>query len=225
MFARGGDVMTHLSWSAPVQSGLLGLAVVLYWFISLAAIMVIFMVYISSSVVTNFVVAFGPLFIACYFFPFTRKFFDGWLSCVVAGMLTQIFAVGWLALFITSLQGMMQTMTDGITASAGPAVNDVATQVFMLILAGFLVSIFSAMTTISALLAIRISGGVHASLANITAPARDLSPSYNHGNSPSSDGYGAAGSGSPNPSGEPTGLAPSGSSRAYAFQRSVGSAP
>jgi type IV secretion system protein VirB6 len=223
MFAQGLQVMKQLSWSAPVQSGLLGLAVIAYWFISLAAIFVIFLEFISSAIVTNFVTAFGPLFIALYFFPTTRMFFDGWLRCVVAGMLTQIFTVGWLAMFVTSLQGMMATMQTGITAAAGSSVDDVATQIFTLILAGFLVAIFATMTTISTLMAIRISGGFHAPLGNVTAPAPNSGHTTNHSqqyqtllSGGSGGDGGGAGSGT-----NPGGLPP----RNYAFQRNVGAAP
>jgi len=218
MFAAGLKVIKNLSWTAPVQSGLLGLTVIAYWLISLAAIVIIFLAYISSAVVTGFLVAFGPLFIACYFFPFARKFFEGWLSCVVAGMLTQIFTVGWLVIFINSLQGMMQTMQNGITAAAGDSVDDVATQIFTLILAGFLVSIFSTMTGISALMAIRISGGFHAQLRSGFGFSRG-EQAQNSTPAPltASGGGSIASGGSPGPTGTP--------SRQHAFQRTVGSAP
>src|SRR5271166_1111278 len=179
MFAAGLKVIKNLSWTAPVQSGLLGLTVIAYWLISLAAIVIIFLAYISSAVVTGFLVAFGPLFIACYFFPFARKFFEGWLSCVVAGMLTQIFTLG---------------------------------------LAGFLVSIFSTMTGISALMAIRISGGFHAQLRSGFGFSRG-EQAQNSTPAPltASGGGSIASGGSPGPTGTP--------SRQHAFQRTVGSAP
>ena len=220
MFAAGLTVMKHLTWTAPVKSGLLGLAVVAYWLISAASIFVIFLAFISSAIISGFVISFGPLFIACYFFPFTRMFFDGWLRCVVAGMLTQIFTVGWLVMFVTSLQGMMQTMQNDIAANAGDSVEDVSTAIFTLILAGFLVWTFSAMTGISALMAIRISGGAHARL-RLGLPgsraAEQANAAAQQQQQTAWGGGSTASGGSPGPTGTPP--------RQHAFQRSVGSAP
>jgi type IV secretory pathway VirB6-like protein len=225
MFAAGGVVFNQVAWSAP-KTWLLGMAVLGYWAISLGGILVIFMAYLVSNVVTNFVAAFGPLFIAMYFFPFTRKFFDGWLSCVVAGMLSQIFTIGWLVMFISSLGGMMTTMAASAAGTGDGVANDIATQIFMIILAGCLVSIFSMMTAFSGYLAIRISQGAHAHIKGIAMPAwatgRGISEIVQHqhhhtrgdggsGASPDNASNGGGGGTSPN--------------RQYAFNRSVGPAP
>jgi len=53
MFAAGLAVLKNLSWTSPVKSGLLGLAVIGYWFVSLGAIAVIFIAFMSSAVVTT----------------------------------------------------------------------------------------------------------------------------------------------------------------------------
>jgi type IV secretory pathway VirB6-like protein len=173
-------------------------------------------------VVTNFVVAFGPLFIALFFFPAARMFFDGWLRCVVGCVLTNIFTIAWLVLFATILTGMLAKMTAASVAGGGA--DDIVTQVVTMLLAAALVSFFAAMTTFSMVLAVRISGGVsmqlrasYPSAGGATAP----SPSYGSGHSHSGGGQGSA---APSHAGGPNAPGSVDQQREYAFNRSIGSA-
>jgi type IV secretory pathway VirB6-like protein len=221
LFAVGATVFQGLPWYSP-KAWILGFSILGYWALSGIALTVIYFVYLVSIVATNFVVAFGPLFIAMYFFPMTRLFFDGWLRCVVAGILMQIFTIGWLALFLTTLTALLATITTA--AHGGSGVNDIASQILALILAAALVSIFSTMTAFSALLAIRISSGAHAELAKLQAPAwMGGGEAYQllAAEPPTRSGHTSVVTGT---GGDPFG-ASSAPPRQYAFNRTVGAAP
>ena len=221
MFDRGGTVLNGLSWYSP-KAWVLGMSVIGYWGISLGGTIAIFVIYLLSAIETNFVLSFGPLFVCLFFFPMTRRFFDGWISCVVGGLLVQIFTVGWLALFILSLSGMMATIDQAAQGNGG--VNDIASQLMTLILAGSLVAIFSAMTTVSAFVAVRISGGIYTGLAEMVPVRFSGNSPAPRPASPSAGGLGLAGvnAGGSGPSGPPDGADPN---REYAFNRHVGAAP
>lgn len=231
VFAFGGQFFEHVGWTSPKSWILAGLTP-LYWGFALGGIFIIFIVFLASSVVTNFFLSFGPLFIGLYFFPFTRKFFEGWVAVVAAGMLTQIFTIGWLEVFVASLGNMMTTIQNQQTGNLS---NDVATDVLTLILSGLLITIFSAMTSLSAYAAMRISGGIYAQIARTPDLTLELPP---HAPAPVGNTQQAAlpppggnGSGLPSGNGGGAGGGTLGSggpstpqSRSYAFNHSVGSA-
>jgi type IV secretory pathway VirB6-like protein len=88
-------------------------------------IAVIFAIWFVSTISLNFVVAFGPLFIAAAFFPYTRRFFDGWVAAVVAAMLTQIFVVALLGLFLGIQSNALTTTAAAFNAGAADPGNSV----------------------------------------------------------------------------------------------------
>ena len=120
-FAIGLAVFKNLPFN-PLKSVTLGICVAIYWFVSYWAIVIMFSVYLVSYVLGAFVMAFGPLFIPLYFFPFTRKYFEGWLSTVLCTLLVQVFTAALAAMFIFVI-GMILTL-----ASTGLAGNQLATR-------------------------------------------------------------------------------------------------
>lgn len=228
VFAYGAVVFNHVGTFDP-KSWVLALIIPLYWIFSLLGIFIIFVVFLAGSIVTNFVVSFGPLFIPLYFFTFTRRFFDGWVSVVVGGILTQIFTVGWLAMFVSSLGAMLNQVQTAAGGTANGAIEDIATQIIVLILAWLLIDIFSAMTSISVYVAIRISGGVNSTLGSFPSAWTFNQPqmtSVGNTQAPGSAGHGGGGLFGPSPGTAPApNGAPALANGNYAFNRNVGSAP
>jgi type IV secretory pathway VirB6-like protein len=210
-FAVGALVLKDIPWYSP-KAWILGIVVALYWLLVAGATVVIFAVYLLSKIGTEFVIAFGPLFVAMYFFPQARKFFDGWLRCCIAGVLTQIFTIAWLALFVATLVAMLTSI-----AANGPSASttdNIVMKIMTLVLAAGLVSIFSTMTVFSAYLAIRIAGGAHIALPSFHASHSTHAPTHHQSNNlPPS-----AASGHANDAGKPA--PPEGGNRQYAFNRS-----
>jgi type IV secretory pathway VirB6-like protein len=218
-FAVGALVLKGIPWYSP-KAVILGAIVAIYWLLVAAATIVIFVVFLLSSIGTEFLIAFGPLFIALYFFPMSRKFFDGWLRCVVAGVLTQIFTIAWLAMFVATLIAMMTSIaSSGATEGDG---DNIIMKVMTLVLAAGLVNIFATMTAFSAYVAIRIAGGAHIALPRFPAPHAPLStPTQSSGNRSSGSGGGGSGGGNAGGGAERNQPpSPTPTNRQYAFNRS-----
>ncbi len=80
----------------------------------------------------SFIIAFGPLFIAGAFFPYTRRFFDGWVQSLVAAMLTQIFVLALLQLFVAVQSNVLTAAANahghcGRRGNSVPGVRDLCT--------------------------------------------------------------------------------------------------
>jgi hypothetical protein len=157
-------------------------------------------------------IAFGPLFIACYFFPFTRRYFDGWLSVVVASILTQIFVVGLLSMFLNVMTQVIRNaaVATGTVAAGQLGSGSTAGQALLLLVATVVCTSFTGLTGFLAYVAAKIAGsGFHSEW-------RDPLPM------PSPE---------PNPSPQPAPASPVPPSAAadvprdYPFQRHVGGAP
>lgn len=222
-FAVGLQVFKILSWSP--KTWIIGISVPLYWILSAFACLSIFFVWMMSVVVTNFVVAFGPIFVACYFFPLTRPFFDGWFRCVVGGMLTQLFTLGWLAIFLGNLNMLLAKINTAAQPMGGSGVDDIATELLGMVEAAAMVWIFSAMVALSAYMALRISNGAHSQIARMPSPnwaGRTDSPGHTThlNNSIANQGDNGSSPASSGQAGQP-GAHPD---RQYAFQRNVGGA-
>lgn len=230
-FAIGLAVFKNLPIN-PLKSVPLGFCVVVYWFVSYWAVVIMYSVYLVSYVLGTFVMAFGPLFIPLYFFPFTRRFFDGWLSCVLATLLVQVFTAALAAMFVFVI-GMILTLAstglgDGALAAANGGV--VIGELMMLVATALFCCIFSILSGVLVYVAVRITGGAHAELGKLGAPS--WMPSFGGGGNnppppggqqqiagPAGSGHGGAGGSIPHGPGT-AGLPP----RDYAFNRNV-SAP
>jgi hypothetical protein len=178
--------------------------------------------------------AWGPVFISLYFFPFTRIFFDGWLSCVLATVLVQVFTAALAAMFVFVIGLIMNLAATGLADSQLGAANGgiVIGELMMLIATALFCCIFAILAGVLVYVAVRITGGAHAELGRLQAPS--WMPSFGGGdNNPPPPGqpqaqiagphHGGAGGGVP--PGPGTAGYPASPTRDYAFQRSVGSAP
>jgi type IV secretion system protein VirB6 len=221
MIAVGGVAMKHVPWYEIVRGIGTFLICDAFIFASLIMIFVMFMVFMLSSIMLGFVAAFGPLFVACYLFPMSRRFFDGWLGTVVTAMVMQVFVVGittLLSLVVTSIiSPMMATMKSGDAAPGG----DLFTQLVAVITLLVTVAVFLFLTIYLARLAMSIGGGAHAQFAKL--PGRR--PPGGGGSSGAGSGGGAGGGGGGAAAGAGVAAAGVGAAqRAYAFTRTVGGA-
>jgi hypothetical protein len=223
-FSVGLAVFKNLPWYS-WKTIPLGLLVVAYWFLAFVAIVIMFSVYLVSYVATDFLIGIGPIFMALFFFPFTRQWFDGWLRNLMAGVLVQIFTVSLGAMFVAVIGVVLGQAATGLAGSQLGQVNGgvVIGEMMTLVVTALACLIFAILSGVLVIVAANIAGGIHAELGIIRAPtwpgsgrdAAPAAPATNPGNPSASSGTGT-------PSG-PTGSgAPS---REYAFNRSVGSAP
>jgi hypothetical protein len=185
----------------------------------------VFVLYLCSYILTKYVVAYGPIFIAMYFFEATYPFFDGWFRAVAAGMLTQAFLVGDLSLMVNVLTGLLHTVGAQINPTAAFAANgDVGFLIWDLMGSLGLLVLFGAIGLLSVRLAMAISGGAHAQLVRLPRPGSGRIPASASPPSGGSDGGGGSvGSG---PSAGPGGSASP--PRAHAFETATpmsGAAP
>jgi type IV secretory pathway VirB6-like protein len=114
--------------------------------------------YTASTVILIFFIKIGPLFLALFAFPQTRRFGNGWVTAVVSAALTQIFTVALLALLIGAEQ---QTINQMVTKSATGADPNVINELISLMLGGFLFWVIWELMKQAESFASGIAGGVH----------------------------------------------------------------
>jgi TrbL/VirB6 plasmid conjugal transfer protein len=214
VLAMGIVVMKHVPKYSFIQGILLGLFVDVYAIVGMLAVGWLFLIYLVSSVFLGFLIAFGPVFVACYFFPFTRKFCDGWVRTVVAALVTQIFVAGLMSIFVLVITQFITQLSANMSGGGGGATGgDIMNEVvnLLVMLAVFVMFVFLGFYL--SRLAQSISGGAHAAFARV--------PSLRN---PFRGGDKGGGGGGGNRGGGGSGQAGSGSQapRQYAFNKSVG---
>lgn len=216
LFALGGPILKNISFYAP-KTWINLLILAGYFFVSSLAVVVMFVEYLATYCIQQVLIAFGPLFIACLCFPFTRRYFDGWLSVVVTTLLTQIFVVGLLAMFID----VMTAVVSGVAVATGAAAagtlgsGNMAVQAMILLVAGATSTSFGCLTVFLTYTAAKIGGsGFH---TEFRKPAIMPSPAPPSPPAPiAAAGAGASQAQLP---------APANAVRDYPFNRHVGGAP
>jgi type IV secretion system protein VirB6 len=225
-FALGLKVIKIMPWFS-LKTIPLSIVVVLYWFATSAAIALMFAGFLIANISMSFIIAFGPIFIALAFFPYTRRFFDGWVAAVVGAMLTQIFALALLALFTLTMDNLLQPLLAALT---GAAADDgiIGTAMINLCEGVAIAAIFTLLIGFALWLAVNIAGtvGVQMPRVPISAFSRGGAGGSSAGSAGAAGAPGSAGpGGGSGPAGvggaSPAGLPP----RQYAFSRTVGSAP
>lgn len=194
-----------------------GLLVVAYWFLSFAAIVIMFSVYLISYVATDFLIGIGPIFIALFFFPFSRQWFDGWLRNLMAGVLVQIFTVSLGAMFVAVIGVVLAQAATGLAGSKAGEVDGgvMIGEMMTLVVTALACLIFSILSGVLVIVAANIAGGIHAELGAIQAPSwpgGDREASTPPSGSTGSNGPSTIAPGSADPG------------RQYAFNRTVGPA-
>jgi type IV secretion system protein VirB6 len=227
-FGLGLKVIKVMPWYS-LKVIPLSIVVILYWFATSAAILLMFVAFLIASVSMSFVIAFGPIFISMAFFPYTRRFFDGWVSAVVGAMLTQIFVLALLALFTLSMNQLLQPLINGITGAAAEEGGIIITALQNLCLGAGIAAIFAVLIGFALKLAVTIAGTVGVQMPRVPISSFGRAPGalggsgggggYRGPAGPAGPGAGAgnAGAGGASATGLP--------SRQYAFNRTVGSAP
>jgi type IV secretory pathway VirB6-like protein len=225
LFAIGLVVIKNVPSYAIIRGIVMGILVDMYTIMSLIAVAVMFLIYFISAVMLQFLIGFSPIFIAMFMFPFARQFFDGWVRSVMAAALTQIFIVGLLTLFLTVLSTLLTSLSAGLNggSTASQIGEDVARELYVLVLAGAMAGIFAFLAVYVARLAQGVSAGAHAQFAKIPGRRKNGGGDSNREGGGSSGGSagGSVGGGAAGGGGSGGGAA----QRQYAFTRSVGGAP
>lgn len=227
-FSVGLAVFKNLPWYS-WKTIPLGLLVVAYWFLSFTALVVMFSVYLVSYVATDFLIGIGPIFMALFFFPFTRQWFDGWLRNLMAGVLVQIFTVSLGAMFVAVIGVVLAQAATGLAGSQSGEVDGgvVIGEMMMLVVTALACLIFAILSGVLVIVAANIAGGIHAELGIVRAPSWPGSNRETPASPPPVANQNAS-PGAPGNPGGPAGSGPGGAGappRQYAFNRTVGSAP
>ena len=212
----GGHIVTDLRWSGEQRAGhghrgheactentalskgiLLGLFGDRVTIVGMLAVGWLFLIYLVSSVFLGVLIAFGPVFVACYFFPFTRKFCDGWVRTVVAALVTQIFVAGLMSIFVLVITQFITQLSANMSGGGGGATRGYIIKEDLnlhLMLADIVMFVFLWLLSLSRL-AQSISGGAHAAFARGTIPPQSLPRRRQRGGGGGGRNRGGGGSG------------------------------
>ena len=214
LIAIGVVVWGHIPKYGYVDGFLLGGILLFYFLAAVIVVGFLFLLYLLSNVILGFLIAFGPIFVACFMFPFARRFFDGWLGVVMAAVVTQIFIVGLMTMFISVLTAFVAHSTVGLSGGGGAnIVNEAIALIVLIAVCGLFVWIGYHLAS----LAQSIASGAHAQLSTMPI-GRPRGAGGGGGGGSSGGGGGGSGGGE---GGMSLALAPA--PRPYAFQRSIGS--
>jgi type IV secretion system protein VirB6 len=224
-FAVGAKVLKLVPWYS-FKSIPLGVMVVVYWFLTSAAILAMFIFFLIASISMAFIISFGPVFICLAFFPYTRRFFDGWVSAVAGAILTQIFVLALLALFALALDNLLQPITAAVTGDDDAGL--IITALLELCTTACIALAFCFLVYFSVRLAVTIASTVGVAMPRVPVASFGRPLVGGGGGGPPGGGGGfrgppgpPGGFGSGSGGGAVAGLPP----RQYAFTRSVGGAP
>jgi hypothetical protein len=170
-FAVGLAVFKNLpTWSFKAIP--LGLAVIVYWFLSYGAIVVMFSLALVSRVGMSFLLDWAPVFVGFYFVPYTRRWTDGWLAVLMTSAFVQVFAIGLAGLFIFVIGLILDLTSAGLGPAQAGEVDDGIVVGAILQLAGtaLICCVFALLAGALVYFAIRITGGAHSALGSLAAP-------------------------------------------------------
>jgi type IV secretion system protein VirB6 len=197
----------------------LTIMIAIYWLFALLAIGIMFAVYLCAYIVTDVLLAMGPLFVALYFFPFTRGWFHGWLRNLMTGILAQVFSVIVAAFFIAVMTAILRSAGRSVKA-AGNVSSEVAVGILLMLIAtAAICMLFNFIALYTVYMAASIAGGLAPPQPRLTRlPRSDPYPGGGGGNNQQQSTPSNTQS-SPDVGGN------TGPQRDYAFNRTIGSAP
>ena len=98
-----------------IKAAFLTLFILAFMLLALVAIAEMFLVYLTSHVVVALAIAIGPALAALYMWEMTRRYFFGWMGVVLGAVLTQVLAVGLLAIYLRITQTEIATLKTNLT--------------------------------------------------------------------------------------------------------------
>ena len=111
-WTAGLAVYKSIPWT--LKGVALSMMIVVYWTMGILTIGLGFMIYLGCHISLVLVVGLGPLFVTCFLFPATRRFFEGWIAGMVSLVLTQVLATALLSLLVaTENTTISQIAADG----------------------------------------------------------------------------------------------------------------
>jgi type IV secretion system protein VirB6 len=109
--AVGAEVFKMIGWSP--RGIVLGFGCLAYWGLVILASAFLFLVYLSAHVIMLLMVALGGIFVAMAPFPYTRRFFDGWVSALGSSIAVKVLAVLLIALLVRATGPIIQQLPVG----------------------------------------------------------------------------------------------------------------
>jgi type IV secretory pathway VirB6-like protein len=226
VFVLGLSMVKGLGWSDLGAIIVLGLLSILYMGCCFVAIVIIFIVYALAGWTLDFIFGFGSIFVAFYFFPFTRSFFFNWVGTVLQVAFTQLLGTALLTVLVVALDKEMQDMAAAVqTAKDAPGSGNIIVQLaIMAISSGGTIAGVMFLTLVAAVLAAHWAGSAQMGLMGMSsrvlgslgglgsgAFGGSAAPEALGSNAGPAGGGGSGGSSAP--------------SRQYAFQHATGSTP
>ena len=90
----------NIPWSM-AGLGLLAILII-FWAAAAAATVLGFVVWLKATVLATVLLGFGPLFVGLFAFPWTRRWFWGWVNTLASNVVLSLLAFGMVALLLTA---------------------------------------------------------------------------------------------------------------------------
>lgn len=136
-----------------------------YWVLSAICVVVAFLVFIASHILIGLLVCTGPLVICFLLWPRTTRYFDGWVSALLASVFTQVAIVILLTILIDVETLILQQV---IATNGGANMNQQFGQIRLLLEGGSLFFSMAYLATHVRSLAYSIWGGASAEISPIS---------------------------------------------------------
>lgn len=136
-----------------------------YWILSAICVAVAFLIFTASHILIGLLVATGPIFVCFLLWPYTKRFFDGWLSALLASVFVQVMIVVLLSILMDVESQILQQI---IAKNGGANKDQEFAQMRLMIEGGVLFFSMGYLAIHVRSLAYSIMGGAAAEIAPIT---------------------------------------------------------
>lgn len=152
VFIVGLVVWKHLPWDA---SGIaMGIFVLLFWTIACVSVCFAYIVWETSHVFLELMIAVGPIFVGMILFAPLRPMFEKWLAVVFGFILTQVFIVALLTILVSAETQNLSWLVTNVSEDPITQLGLVLSAIALFVICGIIA--YSVPGTASS-----IAGGVH----------------------------------------------------------------
>jgi type IV secretion system protein VirB6 len=166
MWAAVSQVFNNVSIIEP-KSMVLAIFAGLYAGYSTVAIALCFSLWMITQVGLGLVVVVGPLAIVCLIIPQTVRYFNGWLSCIVSFIVSQLMIVVVISLLLATVNSTLAQILAG-NGAGGANANDLGNQVHQILNAGLMFTVAAILSLSVVPIARAIGGGAAAELSPVS---------------------------------------------------------
>jgi type IV secretion system protein VirB6 len=143
-------------WSDIGRAIIIGIIILLFLVVACVAIAYSFLVTLVALLTLKFGVALGPLFVACFAFPFTRRMGDNWLGVIASAVVT----IAGVAVLLEMLVAVQEPMIAAVQAPPAALRDNVIAMTHSLFNCGIVFFIVGVLVRQVPAMARAIAGGV-----------------------------------------------------------------